>query len=69
MQTEEIKKFPKVELHCHLDGSLNEAALRKIVRESDYDIEGLLNSMKIRNEAAGLSDYLSRSEERRVGKE
>lgn len=59
MQTEEIKKFPKVELHCHLDGSLNEAALRKIVRESDYDIEALLNRMKIRNEAAGLSDYLS----------
>lgn len=59
MQTEELRNFPKVELHCHLDGSLTEKAVRRIVRESGYNMEVLLDSMRVREDARDLADYLS----------
>lgn len=59
MDTEKLKNFPKIELHCHLDGSLSEEALKRIVRESDYDMEALVNSMRVKSGTASLSDYLS----------
>lgn len=59
MQTEELKKFPKVELHCHLDGSLGEEALKRIAREEGYKVEPLLNRMRVRSEGTDLASYLS----------
>lgn len=59
MQTEELRKFPKIELHCHLDGSLSAEALKRIVRESDYDMEPILNRMRVKRDSTDLADYLS----------
>lgn len=59
MQTEELRSFPKVELHCHLDGSLSEPALRRIIREGDQDVELLLNSMRVKSDVVNLAEYLS----------
>lgn len=32
MTAEELKKLPKVELHCHLDGSLSREFLEQMLR-------------------------------------
>lgn len=58
MQTEELWNFPKIELHCHLDGSLGETALRRIVHEAD-DVEALVKRMRVSDDRTSLSDYLS----------
>ena len=59
MHKEEFKNFPKVELHCHLDGSLGEEALRRIAREEGNKVESLLNRMRVRRAGTDLANYLS----------
>lgn len=59
MHTEEVKNFPKIELHCHLDGSLGKKALKRIVCGAECDVESLLKSMQVKGDAVDLADYLS----------
>lgn len=59
MHTEELKNFPKVELHCHLDGSLGEEALKRIAREEGIKAEPLLDRMRVGKGGTDLANYLS----------
>lgn len=59
MQTEQIRNFPKIELHCHLDGSVSEAALRRIIRASDGGPAAVFKEMRTKSGAVNLKEYLS----------
>lgn len=59
MKIERLKTFPKIELHCHLDGSLSELALRRILAESAEDIDTRIRKMRVKGDAVDLADYLS----------
>lgn len=62
MQAEQIKKFPKVELHCHLDGSISEKALRRILRNADDDpetVDDRIDRMRYKCGAVNLAEYLT----------
>lgn len=59
----DIKLFPKVELHCHLDGSIRPKTLQKIAKMQDMPISDDLDSLKISMTAPkscqNLVEYLS----------
>lgn len=38
LKQEVVKKLPKVELHCHLDGSVSRKTIRKIAEAQDYPL-------------------------------
>ena len=62
MQAAQIKKFPKVELHCHLDGSISEKALRRILRNAGEDpetVDGRIDRMRYKCVAVNLAEYLT----------
>lgn len=48
--TEEMKKFPKIELHCHLDGSLSreyiESRLGRAVRDEELSVSDSCRSLE-----------------------
>lgn len=50
-----IQAFPKVELHCHLDGSINEETLEMIAGEEGKEVKNYLRAPK---ECVDLADYL-----------
>lgn len=55
MTLEELKKLPKVELHCHLDGALSSqfilARLGRVVPESE---------MSVSDNCSSLQEYLEK---------
>lgn len=55
MTTEELRKLPKIELHCHLDGSLSREFFRKrLGREVE---EG---ELQVSEDCRNLSEYLDK---------
>lgn len=53
-----FKKLPKVELHCHLDGSVPMSFMKEETGRSLVDLE---NDIQVRDEQCGnLTDYLSK---------
>ncbi|HYC50935.1 MAG TPA: adenosine deaminase [Gemmatimonadaceae bacterium] len=61
-----LRRLPKAELHCHLDGSLRAATLLDLAREYSLDMprvdpEALREHMIVRD-ARNLEDYLERFE-------
>lgn len=63
MQEQRIKQFPKIELHCHLDGSISERGLITILKESgQYSKEqwkSFQKKLKAPDHLYDLADYLS----------
>ena len=60
-----LKKLPKVELHCHLDGSLRietilDLAQRQNVSLPNYDASGLTKILTIGKKRGSLEDYIAR---------
>jgi adenosine deaminase len=59
-----VKKLPKIELHCHLDGSIRPATLRKIADQQGIDLpkeDPQLHQLMIAPEKCkDLNDYLTR---------
>lgn len=57
-----IEQMPKIELHCHLDGSLDLANTRELLaqRGEDYDIKELAHLMQVDEDCRNLADYLER---------
>ena len=43
---EEIQRFPKVELHCHLDGSIRPETLQQIAKAQGLPISDNLDEVK-----------------------
>lgn len=55
METEKLKKLPKVELHCHLDGSLSRAFFEKQLGRKVEDRE-----LRVSEDCRSLSEYLDK---------
>ena len=55
MQEEEIRKLPKVELHCHLDGSLSRAFIQERLGRPVTDKE-----LQVSQNCRSLSEYLEK---------
>ncbi len=60
-----IKRLPKVELHCHLDGSLRpesilDIALKDKVELPSFNLDELSSFLKIGMNRGSLDDYLKR---------
>lgn len=56
-----LKKFPKAELHCHLDGSIRPETLQAIAQEqhmSISDIEDIRQQMQAPKDCRNLAEYL-----------
>ncbi|USS88394.1 adenosine deaminase [Fructilactobacillus hinvesii] len=58
----EIQRFPKAELHCHLDGSIRPHTLRQIARSQGMDVEAnlmeLTRKMVAPKKCENLEEYL-----------
>lgn len=57
MQKEIVRQLPKVELHCHLDGSVPMATLTKLAEKQDFDMS-LLDQIAAPEKCTDLVDYL-----------
>ena len=59
-----IKTMPKIELHCHLDGSMNLKATRKLLmdRGETYSLEQLQELLEAPQDCESLAEYLKRFE-------
>ncbi|OEG12140.1 adenosine deaminase [Enterococcus ureasiticus] len=64
VKREHVKKLPKIELHCHLDGSIRPETLRKIAEPQGIslpaDNEQLKNLLVAPADCQNLNDYLER---------
>lgn len=63
----EFKNLPKIELHCHLDGSIRPATIIDIAKEEGisvpyYDIENIKKEVIAPAECKSLDEYLKRFE-------
>jgi adenosine deaminase len=66
LSLEAIRKWPKAELHCHLDGSLRLETMLDLAREQDKPqllpddtVEGLESVLKKIDDSETLEDYLA----------
>lgn len=57
VQKEIVRQLPKVELHCHLDGSVPMATLKKLAEKQDFDMS-LLDQIAAPEKCTDLVDYL-----------
>lgn len=62
-----FKKLPKIELHCHLDGSVRPETIIELsklegVKLPSYEIETIKNNMIAPMECTSLNEYLERFE-------
>lgn len=57
MKAEELKKLPKVELHCHLDGSLSKKFIEKRLKRSVSEKE-----ISVTENCGSLVEYLEKFE-------
>lgn len=57
MNGELIRQLPKVELHCHLDGSVSMALLETFAREVGYPLEELKKAT-VSRDCRNLAEYL-----------
>lgn len=64
MEFNKIKKLAKVDLHCHLDGSISMAALRLICEKQEIELpqndEDLEKLITVSQDCKSLSEYLSK---------
>lgn len=58
----DVKRMPKIELHCHLDGSLGLEVTQKLLEEQGehYSIEELDKLMRVPEDCRSLAEYLTR---------
>ena len=62
-----LKKLPKIELHCHLDGSVRPETIIELakiegIKLPSYDIETIKNIMIAPMECTSLNEYLEKFE-------
>lgn len=57
MQKEIVHQLPKVELHCHLDGSVPMETLKKLAQKQQFNID-LLDQVVAPEKCKNLIDYL-----------
>uniref|UniRef100_UPI0040563F3C adenosine deaminase n=1 Tax=Agathobacter sp. TaxID=2021311 RepID=UPI0040563F3C len=57
-----IKSMPKIELHCHLDGSMNLESTRRLLMEigETYSLEQLRELLEAPQDCESLAEYLKR---------
>ena len=57
-----VEKMPKVDLHCHLDGSLDLEVTQKLLAErgEKYDIQQLRHLMQVDPDCQNLAEYLQK---------
>lgn len=64
VKRERVKKLPKIELHCHLDGSIRPETLRKIANQQGISLPAdemqLKNLLVAPESCQNLNDYLKR---------
>jgi len=62
-----IRKIPKVDLHCHIDGSVRVSTIKEIAelqgyKLPTYDVEELKKYVTVSKDCRSLSDFLKRFE-------
>lgn len=62
-----IRKLPKVDLHCHLDGSIRTETILELAKMQDYhlpadNVEDLRKYVRVPRDCKCLSDFLKRFE-------
>ena len=55
MTIEELKRMPKIELHCHLDGSLSREFIEKRLKRSVSEKE-----LSVSDDCSDLVEYLEK---------
>ena len=60
-----LKKLPKVELHCHLDGSLRVETILELAQKNNLDLpsfnrDALKKQLCIGNKRVTLEEYIAR---------
>ena len=60
-----MRKLPKIELHCHLDGSVRASSVLDIARNENidlpsFDIEVIKKALQVEEDCTSLNEYLRR---------
>ena len=65
MTKEELKQLPKVELHCHLDGSMSLPLIQKLMQQEGKEplgLEELREKLVAPMDCSSLAEYLEKFE-------